>query len=283
MLILFRYVLVLIVLLATQVHAQPIRAPHSSAELVSEYSAVLPGQPFRVAIRLVLDSGWHTYWRNPGDAGIASVVQFELPDGFTASDLQWPNPTVFGEPPEVTYGHEGILLLPVVITPAPTQSDTDTIRIRARASWLVCLDKCIPASARLELALPVAHSDAGKATQWTGEFHTADERAPRSARDRGIKALRVEGGYHLIVTDPAQDGKWLPSSGMFFASDESVVDHSAGQAFTISDGVLTIQLRASPYESSPPSSLRGVLIGSARTGSGETEAILIDVPIIYQQ
>ena len=50
---------------AGQQHAAPV------ATLVTDTDAVPPGKPFRVALRLRLAPGWHTYWHNPGDAGVA--------------------------------------------------------------------------------------------------------------------------------------------------------------------------------------------------------------------
>src|SRR5258705_12747358 len=56
------------------------------AHLVSEVSAVAPGQSFWVALELNIRDGWHTYWRNPGDSGQATTLKWQLPPGFTAGE-----------------------------------------------------------------------------------------------------------------------------------------------------------------------------------------------------
>ena len=89
-------------LLAGAVRAGPVKA-----ELIAREQSVRPGQPFLVAVRLMMDEGWHTYWKNPGDAGIPTAVAWEVPAGFSAGPIRWPVPRLFRERDFSTYGYEG--------------------------------------------------------------------------------------------------------------------------------------------------------------------------------
>src|SRR5260221_6217540 len=62
------------------------------AHLVSEVSAIAPGQSFWVALEFNIRDGWHTYWRNPGDSGQATTLKWQLPPGFTAGDAPLADP-----------------------------------------------------------------------------------------------------------------------------------------------------------------------------------------------
>src|SRR6185369_2276394 len=53
-------------------------------QLLADVAAVQPGSTFTVGVLLDLAPGWHVYWTNPGDSGLAPTVKFKLPDGFTA-------------------------------------------------------------------------------------------------------------------------------------------------------------------------------------------------------
>src|SRR5580693_6908676 len=75
------------------------------ARLVSETSAIAPGQSFWVALEFDIRDGWHTYWRNPGDSGQATKLTWQLPPGFTAGDIVWTTPHRFEIPPLVNYGY----------------------------------------------------------------------------------------------------------------------------------------------------------------------------------
>ena len=65
-----RLALILVMLISASLAvANPVATANAEAQLISEVSAVQPGRPFWVALRLQMREGWHTYWRNPGDSG----------------------------------------------------------------------------------------------------------------------------------------------------------------------------------------------------------------------
>ena len=75
------------------------------ARLVSEVNSIAPGQVFWVALELDIRDGWHTYWRNPGDSGEPTKLNWQLPPGFTAGDIVWTTPHRFEIAPLVNYGY----------------------------------------------------------------------------------------------------------------------------------------------------------------------------------
>jgi thiol:disulfide interchange protein len=126
------------------------------ASLLADTSAIVPGQPFRLGLHLRMAPGWHTYWENPGDSGLATTFEPRLPPGFTAGNIIWPLPRRLVEPGDIqVYAYKGEVLLVRTITP-PAAIDTAAVSIPARASWLVCEEICIPGNTDLELTLPVA-------------------------------------------------------------------------------------------------------------------------------
>jgi thiol:disulfide interchange protein DsbD len=81
-------VLLLLLWLAPGVHA----AAKTRVSLILSHSAGKPGDTITGALRVVSEPGWHTYWRNPGDVGTATAVQWQLPPGITTDAIQWPIP-----------------------------------------------------------------------------------------------------------------------------------------------------------------------------------------------
>jgi len=126
--------------------------PHVTAELIPENTSVQQGKPFDVALHLHTDPGWHTYWINPGDAGLATTIKWTLPPGFTAGPIQWPTPEKHAMGPLVTYGYDGDVYLLTTITP-PKGDLPQHFDLKATARWLVCEEECIPGKA--ELTLPM--------------------------------------------------------------------------------------------------------------------------------
>ena len=136
-----------------------------SARLLSSKTAIVPGQPFEVGLLLEMSPGWHTYWEYSGDAGLPTKIAWTLPAGFESGPMQWPVPHLMVEPGDIwTYGYGGKVLLITTIVPPANIPPGKVVTIRAKATWLVCKDMCIPGSAELELKLPVA-TTSGEANQ----------------------------------------------------------------------------------------------------------------------
>ncbi|MBC7992044.1 MAG: hypothetical protein H7Z15_02215 [Rhizobacter sp.] len=146
--------------LASTAWAQPVKTEHVTAELVSQASAVQPGQAVQIGLRLQHIPHWHTYWRNPGDSGLPTTLAWTLPEGSSTSDIQWPAPQRLPLGPLVNYGYEGEVLLPLRYTAPANAQPGNTLRLQAAATWLVCRDVCIPENATLNLALPVVAAGA---------------------------------------------------------------------------------------------------------------------------
>src|SRR5208337_1265104 len=97
--------------LAARSNAQLPSEPHLKVELISEQATSPPGQPLWVGLLFRLEPGWHIYWQNPGDSGEPPKVQWNLPTGFAASSIRWPQPIRLGSGSVVDYGYEGQVLL----------------------------------------------------------------------------------------------------------------------------------------------------------------------------
>ena len=146
--------------LAGSAVAEPVRTNYSSVELVAEQSSMpVDGGTVTVGLRLEPDPTWHAYWINPGDAGLAATMRWSLPDGFSASELQFPAPHVIPFVDMITYGFdEPILLLSDITVPAGQRGDN--VDIQGQARWVVCDDElCVPESASLSLTLPFGDGD----------------------------------------------------------------------------------------------------------------------------
>jgi DsbC/DsbD-like thiol-disulfide interchange protein len=110
------------------------------------------GKPLQTAVRLVMDPGWHTYWENPGEAGMKISAKWELPDGWVAGELEHPVPLRFEVGGLVGFGYKGSVLFPVKFT--PPAGFTGAAKLRGSLSWLTCDDdQCLPGKAALELTL----------------------------------------------------------------------------------------------------------------------------------
>lgn len=125
------------------------------ATLMTDTLFIKAGTPFKLGILLEPQYGWHSYWENPGDAGLATDLTWTLPEGFTAGPTEWPVPERIDEGPLTIYGYHNTVLLPITVTPPQSLSDASEYHFKLKASWLICKEICIPESADLDIALIV--------------------------------------------------------------------------------------------------------------------------------
>lgn len=209
-------------LLAGHAGAAPVKTANTTAELVADMAAIAPGQPFQVALKLTPREHWHTYWRNPGDSGLATTLEWTLPQGFTPGAIEWPAPKALPFGPLTNYGYDHEHWLLVSMTP-PASLPDGPVTLKARADWLVCEEICIPEGADLELPLLVAREPVKDPYQNAG-FRKARQAMP--VPFTGKAEFRTEGRIlGLRFGLPGQSG-----DVRFFPFDESLINNSARQA-----------------------------------------------------
>ena len=131
---------------------------HVTASLLADTTAIVPGLPFTGGLLLKMQPGWHTYWRDPGDSGLATTVKWDLPPGFHAGAIQWPAPIRHVEPGDMKVNiYQDEVMLLVVITP-PAHINPGKVTLQCKVDWLACKESCIPGSAELSLTLPIAQT-----------------------------------------------------------------------------------------------------------------------------
>lgn len=228
-----------------------VQTPRSAASLVSAIDRVDPGKPFLIGLRLQLAPGWHTYWRNPGDAGAAPSLTLQLPPGAHAGPIAWPTPERLTEGPLTSYAYTGDVLLPVTIDPGRARGP---LRIAADASWLVCATTCVPEQAHFTLTLPSASPlSAGVITAPEAALFAAA--AARMPQPLPVTA-RIAADGTLSVS-----GAGLPAvrTAWFFPEQAGLIDPDRSETLTDHPGGFDLHLVPAPGFI-PRQTLRGVLV-----------------------
>lgn len=246
------------------------RPRHVHADLVSAVTAVVPGRSFEVALRERIDPGWHTYWKNPGDAGAPTQIEWHLPAGFKAGPIQWPWPSRVPYGPLMDYGYHDQVVLTVKITAPASLAGKQTV-LRAHVRWLVCSDICVPGQADVSLTLPVAgHASVNPAT--AAVFAKAREHIPHELKvsstwQKAGKRIQL----HIAMT--GLTGARLESVD-FFPDQSGVIDNAARQHFRAGADGLTLMLTGGKALT-PQSSLAGVVVVTERRGQTQTSGFSI--------
>ncbi|WP_206168863.1 protein-disulfide reductase DsbD family protein [Variovorax beijingensis] len=173
---------------AAQLASRPgavVTTPHVRAELVAHApEGVSPGAPVWVGLQITHQPEWHTYWKNAGDSGLPTELNWTLPSGVAAGEIAWPVPRKIPVGNLANYGYEGTVLLPVPLEvsssfkpPLALGAGASALDVRLKASWLVCRKECIPEEGEFALALPLQGSTA---------LHKADFDAAQAAQPQPL-------------------------------------------------------------------------------------------------
>jgi len=233
------------------------------------------GKTVWVGLQLKHQPQWHTYWKNPGDSGLPTTLQWTLPTGVTAGDIAWPTPQRIAIGSLANFGYEDTVLLPVPLTigkdfKAPANG---MLEVSLAANWLVCRQECIPQEGNFVLKLPAQGSTA---------THGADFEASRSASPQtfaGTSQAKLN-GETLTVSVSGLPANWNGKALQAFPETANVVEPvSAPQATDTmaatgaqkpatqdwANGVWTGRFALSAQRESAPASLPVVLALGAQS------------------
>ncbi|WP_460831570.1 protein-disulfide reductase DsbD family protein [Lysobacter humi (ex Lee et al. 2017)] len=234
-----------------------VRTDHLQSRLVAEADAAVPGTRLTLGLLLEHDPHWHTYWRNPGDSGLPTEIELDLPDGVVAQPIDWPRPQRFVLSEIVNFGYAGRRLLPVTIW-IPAGYAAPTLPVRAAANWLICEVECIPGKATYALELPIA-AEASADARWRDDFAAARADLPRPAP--GTLTVATQGdAIDLVLRGVEGD----PSRWQWFPETAEVAANGATPAWRRTGDGWAARWPKSEYFSAMPAEVALVAVDGPR-------------------
>ncbi len=250
------YILLFLVLTVGFNQAQLKGTENVKAELISEVKSIQPGEKFWVAVRLDMADEWHTYWRNPGDAGIPTEIEWTLPENFSVSEIHWPWPVLFETSGVVSYGYKNKVLLLSEITP-PAEISNDKLSINADVNWLECKELCLPGGAELSLTLPVG-SEQELNEQWIDSFRDAREMHPVVSKTWEFSSAGTDSSIIIQIVMPEQE-RINHKKLRFLPYDEGIYNNSKEQNIKINDRGIVLEVMFADFKLKYPDNVRGII------------------------
>lgn len=263
--------LLLLALLASPAFAaSAVQNPHTRVALIAESAAPAPGKTATVAIVMTPGKGWHTYWKNPGSAGIETQAAWALPAGISASPIRYPVPATFTVSGIMNYVFEGESALLVDLAVPPSLAAGTPLPISVKVDYLVCDDKvCVPESA--DLALDLAVGDGTPDAAVAARFGEARAALPRPV-DWPARHARADGKFRLAVDMAFEDAI---TGAYFFPEADGILDYDAPQAVSRAGDTLVIETTGG--HNANPGEVSGILRLERKDG-GHFGAAITAVP-----
>ncbi len=240
----------------------PFADRHVEATLAPELAVAAPGKPVWVALAFEIDPGWHTYWKNPGDSGEPTRLTWTLPQGVFASDIHWPYPHRIPYGPLVNFGYDGEVTHLVRIDVPAAWPAGKPLDLKAKATWLVCADVCIPEDQTFSLSLPTAEG------AWADPAVAPLFAAARAALpvDNPWPSRFAADGDRLQLAVDVGPAAERVREAVFFPAAWGHVEPAGEQTLEVSGG--TLRLALVPGELTPEATLDGVLVLTEEAADG---------------
>jgi thiol:disulfide interchange protein DsbD len=232
-----------------------VTAPHLTAQLVDEESAIYAPDVINAGLYFTLEPGWHVYWTNAGDSGEPPTIQWTLPKGITADAMQFPAPKRLPLGPLMDFGYEDDVLFPIALHADGSLNPGTVAHLTAKVNWLVCREVCLPGKATLQMNLPVvAAKPAGNGSVITlYQKFESQIPAPLPASDTATFQQSPQGFALDISTGAKQSG------AQFFPLDETVIANAAPQPSTPTATGVELTLKKDENLQAKPQALNGVI------------------------
>ena len=213
-----------------------------------------------VGLQLAHQPHWHTYWKNSGDSGAPTTLEWSLPVGIMAGDIAWPTPQKIRISTLANYGYEGTVLLavPLIITPdfKPTGLNKE-LAIKLKAQWLACKLECVPEEGEFALTIPVQSTTAINAAV----FNAAKSKLPQplsSVASNAVSKVDVQAkSLRLTVTGlpAALQGKTIEA----FPEVSELIETAATPTQSWQGNEWTANIPLSALRANSPASIPWVL------------------------
>jgi thiol:disulfide interchange protein/DsbC/DsbD-like thiol-disulfide interchange protein len=247
------------------------------AELLAHApEGVAPGKTVWVGLQLAHQPEWHTYWKNSGDSGLPTQLQWTLPAGLDAGEIAWPVPKKIPIGSLANYGYEDTVLLPVPLTVGPGFKPPllgDAVDVKLKASWLVCKKECIPEEGEFALKLPVRSTTALHAQAFDAAL--AAQPQPVLAGTGGIIAdstARIDGDA-LAVTVQGLPAALRGQRLEFYPETGEVIDNGAQWSQAWNGAAWTARVPLSAQRSATPGVMPVVLAAGGKGWRTELKVV----------
>jgi thiol:disulfide interchange protein DsbD len=228
---------------------------HAKVELIAD-AAGPSATTTSVGLLFHLDQGWHIYWQNPGDSGTPPKVAWQLPPGYRAGAIRWPQPVRLGSGSVIDYGYEDQVLLMASIERAANSMPAVAVPIAADVKYIVCREVCIPGKAHLSLAISPVGDPPAQEAKWHRLFQQTRAQLPKAAPANWKVSATSDKDHFVLSVRSAGPIK----SATFFPMESGQIENSAAQAFASTGDGFRLTLQKSDQLVQPIPTLRGLVV-----------------------
>ncbi len=168
----------------------------SRVTLLLDVDQARSGDTVLAGVHFKIPPKWHIFWKNPGDLGEAPKIQWQLPKGVSAGEVQWPQHELYEQMGyrQNVYHDEVMLIVPLDLSKDLKPGE---LQLSAEVAWQECEVACVQGKANVSASLLVGveskpSAAASQITEWQGKV-------PASGDGFGVVDWSQLGGMLLLA------------------------------------------------------------------------------------
>lgn len=242
------------------------------AKLIVDSYSLQNDSVISIGVLINLKDDWHIYWRNPGDSGLPTDIEFSLPNGISASEIKFPIPKIFSSEEIINYGYSHQVLL-ISSLNIPKDYPQKEIFISAKLTSLICKDVCITFDTTLTVSLDLSQKYFAE-KEVSDLFQKTKNLLPQIKHKLQVTANSQSDSvcFRLYKTDEL--GLNLKSFE-FYPYQAGVFKNKSIQTTKDEKDYLELVLEPDPFRIENPTELNGIII----LNKNQSEAFEIKVSI----
>lgn len=230
---------------------------NSEAILVSDSYLAKKDTSISLGVLIKLADGWHIYWKNSGDSGIPTSIEWIVPKGMEVPKINWPIPKAFEFDGLVSYGYENQVLF---MTDFPISKDFDgkIISISAKIRSLICKDLCIPFDTTVNITIDISKNFITD-DNISSLFDQTRRALPILNHTLNVSAV-IKSDLLYLKADYSEDSKWAESSIYFIPYENGLFKNTLNQELRQKDNYFELVIEPEPYQIKKPTEVYGLLV-----------------------
>jgi thiol:disulfide interchange protein DsbD len=249
----------------------------ASTNIVVDSYSLEKSRSIPIGVLVELEEGWHIYWRNSGDSGIPTEIEFALPSGVTVSEIEFPIPKIFVVDEIVNFGYDKQVLFTADLF-IPENFNSDELLITAKLNSLICKDFCRPFDTTCTIKIDIS-KDYNADKNISKLFEETFNRLPLLSHNLLSSASSFSDTVLLKIYFDEMNSV-NPDEITFFPYVPGVFKNTPDQKKYLRDGYLEIILEPAPFRLSAPDKLSGlVVVKKNENGNQSDKAFEITVSI----
>jgi len=216
----FRYFFVVISIICWT--STPANCSEVNVTVLSDKTTTTRDSLITLGFKMQMAAGWHTYWKNPGDAGYPTHVSWKLPEGVIKSDISWPTPEKIYVGDLVNYGYKDeVILISTIKIPPNYQSNT--LQIKALIKWLACKEICIPGEQKVSKEVKIGKINKSNPTS-AKELQIARGMLPQPLLKSVVKSWVTKEFLNIRIN---KDALPVVKKMTFFPETQNIIDEGS--------------------------------------------------------